>query len=272
MPYAMRKNLPFIAVLCFPIFLLLSCGRQQSQETFQEAQTPETHSSSPLDAILTAHGKWDTWQQYQQVAYDVYVNDTLVDHQLIDLKTRKVLITSDTYIIGFDGDEVWVSPNKAAYKGNSARFYHNLQFYFFAIPFVLADPGTHHEMLEQRKFQGVNCEVVKTWFDNHVGDAPDDYYLAYADPQTHQLKLLLYTVTYFSRNANGRFNARVYDSLQEVGGLWVPAKMISHRWENGELGEKRSETTFRNVRFSKEAPDAAQFAMPEGAYIDKLEK
>jgi hypothetical protein len=206
------------------------------------------------------------------VAYDVYVNDTLIDHQLIDLKTRKVLITSDTYTIGFDGNEVWVTPDKEAYKGNSARFYHNLQFYFFAIPFVLADPGTYHESLGKKEFQGVNWDVLKTSFDNQVGDAPDDYYLTYSDPQTHQLKLLLYTVTYFSRNVNGNFNARVYDSLQEAGGLLVPAKMISYRWENGILGEKRSETSFRNVRFSKEAPDAAQFVVPEDAYIDKLNK
>lgn len=82
---------------------------------------------------------------------------------------------------------------------------------------------------------------------------------------------LLYTVTYFSGEANESFNARVYDALQEVDGLLVPARMVSYRWENGTLGEKRSETEFRNVRFSKEAPDASQFEIPKGAYIDKLE-
>ena len=267
----MQPKIKFTLTLLWSIFLLMGCVPQQSQNETTEKQTSEVQKPTPLDPALKAHGGLDTWHQYQQVEYDLYVNDNFADHQLIDLKTRKVRITSAQYTIGFDGKEVWVTPDKEAYSGNSARFYHNLQFYFFAIPFVLADPGTQHEALGQSVFQGATYNVVKTSFGNNIGDAPDDYYLTYADPATHQLRLLLYTVTYFSREASGRFNARVYDAFQEVDGLLVPARMISYRWENDSLGEKRSETAFRNVRFSKEAPDANQFEMPDGAYIDKLE-
>ena len=245
----MYKKLPIHLLLFFPVYFLLSCGNQPAREAQQASQMPDARPSTPLDAVLAAHGGLDTWDQYRQVEFDVFVNDTLVDHQLVDLQTRKVLITADAYTIGFDGKEVWVTPDKEAYKGNSARFYHNLQFYFFAIPFVLADPGTRHEALGQRQFQGKDYDVVKTSYGNNVGDAPEDYYLTYSDPQTHQLKLLLYTVTYFSSTAHENFNARVYDSLQQVDGLTLPAKMISYKWENGTLGEKRSETSFRNVLF-----------------------
>lgn len=267
----MQQKKKFFSTLLLPIFIILGCTPQQSSNEGTEDQASDVQQPIPLDPLLEAHGGLNTWKQYQQVEYDLFVNGNLVDHQLIDLKTRKVLITSEQYTIGFDGQEVWITPDKEAYPGNSARFYHNLQFYFFAIPFVLADPGTHHEDLGQSTFQGETCHVVKTSFGNHVGDAPDDYYLTYADPETHQLKLLLYTVTYFSGEASETFNARMYDSLQEVDGLLVPARMISYRWENDTLGEKRSETAFRNVRFSKEAPDPSMFAIPEGAYIDKLE-
>lgn len=254
--------------LVLPIFVLLSCGTQTSQE---ETNSSESRQPTPLDNILQAHGGLDTWHQFQQVEYDLYVNGEFMDHQLIDLKTRKVLISNEAYSIGFDGQDVWVTPDKEAYSGNSARFYHNLQFYFFAIPFVLADPGTNHELLAPRLFQDDSCEVVKTYFGQNVGDAPDDHYLTFADPKTHQLQLLLYTVTYFSGEPGENYNARVYDALQEVDGLLVPAKMISYRWENDSLGEKRSETEFRNVKFSKEVPDPKQFDIPEGAYIDRPE-
>ncbi len=258
--------LPFL----LSVFILLGCSSQQSQQ--EEINEPVKKSPpASLEAVLEAHGGLNTWNKYHQVEYDLYVNGEFVDHQLIDLKTRKVRITNEQYTIGFDGKEVWVTPDKSAYSGNSARFYHNLQFYFFGIPFVLADPGTHHEMLEPRVFKDDTYQVVKTSFGSNVGDAPEDYYLTYAGPETHKLKLLLYTVTYFSGEAKEKFNARSFDALQEVDGLLVPAKMTSYQWKNGALGEKRKETEFRNVRFSKQAPDQSLFAMPEGAYIDELE-
>ncbi len=71
-------------------------------------------------------------------------------------------------------------------------------FYFFGMPFVFADPGVKQEALGQKDFQGQKYDVIKITFAAGTGDAPDDYYIAYVDPASGQLKLSVYVVTYAS--------------------------------------------------------------------------
>lgn len=221
-----------------------------------------------LDRGLAAHGGLDTWQSYGMLEYDLVQGDE-GDHQMIDLHTRKVLVANDTYKIGFDGENVWITPGMDAF-GGSPRFYSSLYFYFFGIPFVLADPGTNREDLGQRTVAGKTYDVIQVTFGNGVGDSPDDAYLPHFDPETHQLAMLLYTATYRDQEPSDSYNALVYDEWQEVGGLLVPKKMTFHRWDNDQqqLGEPRGERVFNNVRFEQAAPDPSRFAMPEGAAMD----
>ena len=39
-------------------------------------------------------------------------------------------------------------------------------------------------------------DALKITFANRTGDTPDDYYTVYLDPNSHQLKLTIYVVTY----------------------------------------------------------------------------
>ena len=191
---------------------------------------------------------------------------------ITDLKSRKALIWNDQYKIGFDGKEVWVAPNKMAYgEGKrSARFYHNLNFYFFAIPFVLADPGINYGVLPQDTIMGKMYDVLKIAYQDGVGDAPEDYYITYSDPDSHQLEWLLYTVTYYSGEKSDRFNCINYAEWKEVSGLVVPTKMIGYRYSDGQVGEKRYEKLFSDISFSKATLDQNQFEMPDVAEIDSL--
>ncbi len=263
----------FLSATTFFACLFFGCISPEKNEaetkSNNSSNTTEVTAEYPtvLQQALKAHGGLDRWKSFEKLEYDVYRGEEIVDHQLIALKTRKVLLNNDQYTIGFNGQQVWVSPDTSAYPGSSARFYHNLQFYFFALPFVLADPGISYEQLEAREFQGKMHDGLRITYQSDVGDAANDEYRAYFDQDTHQLRVLLYTVTYFSQSPADRYSARVYDEWQTVDGLAVPLQVTSYRWENDSLGEQRGVTKYRSVTFDNIPPDQSMFLMPSQATV-----
>lgn len=254
---------------------LFACQATEQSNTETNSNTePEpieipTNLPKELAAGLEAHGGLAKWKSMKTLEYEIERAES-TEHQLIDLENRKVLLSHQDYKLGYDGQEVWVSPNKAAFGKGSARFYHNLIFYFHAIPFVLADPGINYEVLEPRELDGRLYDAVKITYNAGVGDAPEDYYIAHFDQETHQMKLLLYTVTYYSGQASDKFNALMYDEWEEVNGLLVPKLMRGYKYADGQLGELRYERPFNNIKLSTEKPDQSLFEMPEMAEIDSL--
>ena len=257
------------------VFALAIFACQETQAPAQQSAA-EVKESPQLPTLpealargLEAHGGLERWQKMRSLEYDIDRGGS-AEHQLIDLHNRKVRLSHENYTLGFDGKEVWVAPNKEAFGKGSARFYHNLIFYFHAIPFVLADPGIQYEELPQKAFEGKLYDAVKISYNDGVGDAPDDYYIAHFDPETHLMKWLLYTVTYYSGTPGEKYNALLYDEYEEVNGLKVPKLMKGYKYENGELGELRYERPFNSIKLSETAPDQSLFEMPEVAEIDTL--
>ena len=175
-----------------------------------------------MDKALTAHGGLDTWRSMGTLEYNVVKGDR-EEHHLVDLQSRNILHAGTSYAFGYDGTDVWVSPTRDAYPGNP-RFANGLDFYFFGIPFVLADPGTNREYLGQTSVNGAAYETVKISFDAGTGGSPDDYYIAHFDPESHQLHSLLYTVTFNAQTPNEQYYARMYDTWEEIEGLLLPRR------------------------------------------------
>ena len=268
LPVALRL---FLAGLC-----LVLAGCEPAQNASQAVDTTGEVEQAPgqssvqdaLDRGIAAQGGLSTWHAYHTLEYDQVQGERRIQH-LIDLQTRKTRQTTKDYQLGFDGADVWVAPTLDAFPGNP-RFSNGLDFYFFAIPFVLADPGTNREPLGRVTVDGTEYEAVKISYDAGVGASPDDYYIVHFDPETHRLHVLLYTVTFRSQEPNENYNARVYEEWQDVGGLVLPRKVTSYRWnsEQRRLGEKRRETIYDNVKLSTEKPDPARFSPPDVAEID----
>ncbi len=221
-----------------------------------------------LDRGIAAHGGLATWQSHGGARFDIESGGSAMTN-VVDLRSRRALASGESFEIGFDGEDVWIMPGLDAFQG-SPRFYNGLDFYFFAMPFVLADPGTRREDLGRVSVGEEEFDAVRVSFDDGVGDSPGDFYVAHFDPATHRLRFLLYTVTFFSGEPDEKYNARVYEEWQEAGGLTVPRKASSYEWIAGEgrLGEKHGEATYGNVLLTPEPPDAMLFEMPEGAEID----
>ena len=276
--YKTLQNLAFISG--FAGVLLISITLTSTGCTYPEepakAEIPIVHvvdhvEQDALDKSIEAHGGIDTWRSFGTLEFAFGRGERLENH-LIDLHSRKTLITTDNYQIGYDGNDVWITPGLDAFSG-SPRFMNGLHFYFFAIPFVLSDPGTNREYLGRVRIGEQEYEAVKISYNDGVGASPDDYYIVHLDPETYQLKLLLYTATFRTQAPSENYNARVYEEWQEVDGLLLPSKIVSYRWdaEARRLGDQRGEAFYSDIKLGKASPDASLFAPPQGAEIDAPE-
>ena len=263
--YRKRMAAGLVPLCCLvAVVLQSSCVVEQPESASSEPQPEE----NAIHRAIAAHGGMDAWQSFGAVAFDIVRGESATTNT-VDLRSRKARMASEQFEIGFDGTDVWIMPGLEAFPG-SPSFYNGLDFYFFGMPFLLADPGTVHEDLGRVTVDGEPYDAVRVSFEDDVGASPGDYYVAHFDVESHQLRFLLYTVTFFSGEPNENYNVRVYDEWQEVQGLLVPMKATSFAWdaENMSFGEQRSEATYRNVSIEASPPDSMMFVMPAGAVVD----
>ena len=253
--------------LLLTIVLLISACDTVKVPSQQVKTTP---LPTLLQKALTAHGGLAKWQEMNTLEYSMERNQKPEKH-IIDLQSRKVLLKHEDYQLGFDGQEVWISPNKEAFGKGSPRFYHNLYFYFYAIPFVLADPGVRYEVLPQKEIQGQLYNALKISYGAGIGDAPDDYYIAHFNTDTNLMEWLLYTVTYYSGEKNEKFKALHYE-WQQVNGLTLPSKLTGYKYEDGQVGDIRYTRPFTDVQIKSTKLNSSIFEMPNGSEIDPLIK
>lgn len=256
---------PFLSLL-----LLIACATPQKQAREDTAPEPqaEARTVSPLlSPVLDAHGGIERWDQFEGLNFKLTYADETAEQFWLDLRSRHERIEGPNYAMGFDGINYWQVLEEGTEPKNP-QFMINLQFYFFALPFVLADPGVNISDLGKRSLKGQEYDVIKATFGDGVGVASKDQYLLYLEPESKELRYLLYSVTYFDAGRAERYNAAHYEEWQEVQGLKVPLKMKSYVWdaEKEELGEQRYGKTFSQVKFLDEAPETSLFARPAEAY------
>lgn len=262
------KRVHYLFLLAIVVFN--SCSSSYSEN----ATTSRIESSLTPGIPLTftkgilAHGGIDRWRAFQTVSYELETPSNR-QTQLIDLNTRSVRITDSLFVLGYDGEQVWVSPDLESFGEGSPRFYHNLYFYFFAMPYALADPGINYEDLGEQTIEGKAYHAIKVSYDLGIGDSPEDFYVAHFNPETRLMELLLYTVTYFSKESHEKYNALIYE-WQEIDGLLVTKSIKGYKYDSGRLGDLRYEASFNKVMFSITNPSDRLFNIPHIAEIDSL--
>lgn len=236
--------------------------------------------AQPLDSAIEAHGGLTKWKSYGTLEFDqtwTSAKGVKKDHQLFDLHTRSGLITSDKYTLGAANGQVWIKPALDALGGTPPRFYMWTPFYFFGMPFVFADQGAVQEALGKKTFQGQEYDAVKITFQKGTGDSSDDFYIAYVDPASRQLKLVSYVLTFAALRKGKPVDqlephALVFEEWQDAGGLRVPKRGSFYNWKKENIeGESLGVMEFSNVRFAEKSPDATQFNKPAEAVLAPLE-
>jgi len=204
----MRK-LVFIFVIAI---LFSACKTESKKEVKKVEKFPEV-----LGKVFEKHGGIDNWRKAKTLSFNKGE-----EAHTIDLQSRKTIIQSPKYSLGYDGKEVWLSEkDSGAYRGDPA-FYHNLFFYFYAMPFVLADDGIIYEDAEAITFEGKKYPGIKISYEANIGTSPDDNYIIYYDAETCQMQWLAYTVTFRSKSPSDKYNLIKYGEWETVNSLILP--------------------------------------------------
>lgn len=245
--------------ILFLILASFSFACQQKNTT----PDPRLNQSEDFKKLLDAHGNWSKWIDAKAFSYAMVHETNLAwENHYISLPDRKVRIDADTWQIGNDGEKVWISPNRQAFQGNSVRFYHNLYFYFFSIPYIFTDPGVNVKKTENKLVNGQSYEAFEVSFEENVGDSSNDKYFMLVDPQTGKLAWVLYTVTFFDKN-NTKMNALKYEDYRDAGGLVFPRVMTGYQFENDSTKGINYQVSFSDVFLLDEPMDEDLFEMPK---------
>lgn len=250
------KILKTLSILVF--FAFTAC--QQSEESIDLSKYPET-----LQKVFEAHGGLENWNKFHGLSFDLVKEEGAENHK-IDLKNRRDVVTGSNFTMGNDGENIWLEADTSAYKGNAA-FYHNLMFYFYAMPFVLADDGIVYSETEPLEFDGKTYPGVHIAFNDGVGQVSTDEYKLFYDPETYKMTWLAYTVTFKTAERNDNFGWINYDKWEKVNGFLLPTSLTWYQKEEGIPTTPRGARTFENIQVIEAPFEDATFAKTEKAFI-----
>lgn len=224
------------------LLVLLACTscKQKDENNNSSASTnaiPEikTHVHQGTEEIEKAHNK-DLFQDLGFISANFALTfggqKRMHATMITDAANSRIrLERNDGAVLVFDGLEVWVSPKDATWE--SARFDVFTWPYFFALPYKLNDSGTKWEQLQDSLLLGKMLNRYYLSFSEGTGDAPDDWYLLYNDPDSHLLQAAGYIVTYGGTQAEEAVknaHAITYGDYREFEGVPIAQKWSFHNW------------------------------------------
>ncbi|UBM60562.1 hypothetical protein LAG90_07895 [Marinilongibacter aquaticus] len=205
----MQKHITLLLILAVTA---LACERKTEAEIL-------------LDRCMNAHGGLERWNQFEGLAFQVYGDkDTLTSYN--QLRDRRTHLIGPNFEEGFDGVAFWTKGDTSLGAIKNPAFFHNLDFYFFAFPFVMADQGVKLKLANDEIIENQAYKVLEARFAESVGAAPNDVYKLYIHPETHHLDWLQYAVTYFD-STNTKFSLKQYKDWQDVQGVLVPENVAN---------------------------------------------
>ena len=216
------KKVFLLAVL----IIAISCKNETKKESDKEIVEVTVKENFPeeLGKVFETHGGIENWRAAQVLSFNLGE-----EVHTADLQTRKTVVNHSKYSLGFDRKKVWLSEeNKGDYKGNPT-FYYNLYFYFYAMPFVLADDGIIYEKVDGITFENVTYPGYKISYKANVGTSPDDNYIVYYNPKNYQMEWLAYTVTFNSKAPSDKYNLIKYNVWENVDGLILPKEITWYK-------------------------------------------
>lgn len=254
------------------MFLIIACNNttkkaETSKEPTKEVAAATKEYPENLQKVFNAHGGIDTWNNAQTLIYEM-VKPEATEKHVTDLSSRKARIEGKGFSIGYDGKEVWLAQkDTTAFKGN-ARFYHNLYFYFYAMPFVLGDDGITYTEAESLVYNDVSYPGYKISYGENIGDSPEDNYFIYYNPETYQMEWLGYTVTYYKGEPSTKVSYIRYADWQKVNGVLLPKTLTWHKTgEDGKVMGERKSVEFTNVSLTNKSMGNSMYERPENGVV-----
>jgi hypothetical protein len=150
----------------------------------------------------------------------------------------------------FNKDKVFYSPTIPNEK--SVRFDAYTWEYFFLFPYKLSDPGTKWNEYENKEANHKEYLTEKLTFESGTGDAPDDWYVVYANKATNLIEKAAYIVTVNGNKEEAEKNPHAIQYLEykKIDGIPIATKWIYWEWKEGEgLTNNIGNATLKNIKF-----------------------
>lgn len=260
----MIKKLALV-VFTLSVFSCKDISKKEQEVKISENDTSESvikKYPEALEKIFNAHGGLDSWQEYKTLSYEIPKEKNKEIHT-IDLYSRMDVISIGGVEMGFDGSKVWLQNPENSYEGDPV-FYHNLMFYFFAMPFVFGDDGINYGVAEALRFEGKLYPGISITYNRGVGTSPKDEYYLHYDPETYQMAWLGYTVTYRSGEDSDNIKWIRYNDWEKVEDVLLPRSISWFDYEGRTIKQKKNTVFFDNVNLSEESRPKEFYKKPEG--------
>ncbi len=237
--------------------LLFSCVNE-SQPEFEQSETNSTPIDTSFAGKMASAHQAEIFNSFETVNFRIqlYFGGTErlnADVTLATNGTKGFFSLADSTFLGFDGGGVLTSDG---YKNpDGARFAAFTWSYFFMFPYKLQDTGTRWVDYGNPKLNGKNYNVGKLEFEPGTGDAPDDWYIAYADRETNLLHAAAYIVTAGSNReeAEADPHAITYSQYEQVNAIPMATRWDFSAWREGVgLTDELGYAEISNISFSKE--------------------
>lgn len=256
----MRKLFPAFASLAL-LFSIYSC--QNKSEKQLPVLSPE------FTAVLDAHGEWQKWYNAKAESYALIHEGIMIEENaFINLESRKIRLSTRDFEIGFDGNQTWISPNREAYSGESLKFYHNLYFYFFNIPYVFTDQGVTVEKVADKSLNGKKYPTFQAKFDANTASNTKNQYFMLVNPETNRVEYVLYTVP----SDDGEvppFSALKYEDYRNSNSVFFPRILTGYTIENDSTKILKYQVTISDALLSDDEFSEEIFEKPEnGVFAD----
>ncbi|WP_194768049.1 DUF6503 family protein [Tamlana sp. I1] len=259
------KNVLFL-LIAISVFSCKDAKKEVVTTPAEPEKVVESKYPENLEKIFEAHGGLEQWKSMRFLEFTMEKNGEN-EVTSTDLRNRKSLIETPNHALGFDGNQVWLqNKNDVEYKGKP-KFYYNLMFYFYAMPFILADDGIIYGDADPLVFEGKSYPGISIAYKSGVGESPDDEYILYYNPETYKMEWLGYTVTFFTQEKAKEWHFRKYSEWQNVAGVLLPKTIVRYNYENNLPTTVHSENHFTDVKLSKEKPNQDIFKTPENAQV-----
>lgn len=258
---------------------LISCNSVTTEET--STQTTESKETVTKEASPKKHKNENTFVANIEEAHQraAFLTQKAIQFDIVltfggsERLNGTILTTTDsrqgviTYKNGqkvyYNDDKVYYSPEMENAK--SVRFGAYTWPYFFLFPYKMSDPGTNWMAYESTSLNDKEYLSQKLSFDAGTGDDPGDWYIAYADKETHLIDVAAYIVT-----AGGSTQAEAeedphaiqYKDYTMIDGIPIATNWVFWAWrKDGGLTEELGGAALSNVKFVE--VDEKTFVAPD---------
>ena len=255
---------PISLLTILTLFFTFNIGLQAQPKSLAIMGANTNKSASGImDKILSAHGIAN-WKKQRTLSFTIPKGEEKEVHT-IDIRNRKDRVVGNSFSMGFNGESTWIL-NLDDSKKRNPKLYHNLMFYFYAMPFVLADAGITYEMAEPIMVKGVSYPGIKISFADGIGASSKDNYFVHYNATTYKMEWLGYTFTFGSDVTSNKVNWIHYGEWQDVKGVLLPKSISWHNFKDGKIKEAKNTVLFNEVKLLDKV-DASLSEIPEKAKI-----